>query len=144
MATMSSLKDRGALTVEDNSTGEASVTSTPQKITAFATKGVESGLTVDTANNEMVIAKAGDYKVTLDACFSGTGNATFFIYIYLNGAATGYRLKRNLGASGDVGAASRSGLLTCAVGDKIHAYQSSPDGSALTVEEGGLIAVRLS
>jgi len=145
MVSMSTYKDRGTLYVEGNAGAESTVDATPRKIAALDTKGVESGLTVDTAGNQITIAQAGDYLIIASASFSGSLSKTFNITIYKNTASTNLTIERKLGTGGDVGNTHVNGIVTLAVDDDISLYQSSTDGgSAMTVSDAQLSVVRLS
>lgn len=145
MTALATWKHRGTLYVEGNAGAESTVDATPRQIAALDTKGVEVGLTVDTANQYILIAAAGDYLVVANASFSGTLNKTFNVTVYLDTTSTNLTLERKLGTGGDVGSAGVSGIVTCAVGEYISLYQSSTDGgSAMTVSDAQLSVVRLS
>lgn len=142
---MSTFTHRGTLYVTGNTTAETTVDATPRKIAALDTKGVESGLTVDTANNQITIATAGDYLVTASVSFSGTASKTFNVQIYKNTSTTNMVLERKLGAGGDVGNSHVNGVLTLAASDDISLYQSSTDGgTAMTISDSQLTVIRLS
>ena len=145
MTALATWKHRGTLYVTGNSTGESTVDATPRKIAALATKGVESGLTVDTAGNQITIDTAGDYLVISTISFSGTLTKTFNVTIYKNTSTTNLALERKLGTGGDVGSAAVSGIVTCAADDDISLYQSSTDGgTAFTALDAQLSVVRVS
>ena len=148
MPFMTNWKQRGILYCEDNAVAETTVDTTPRQITALDTKGIEQGLTVDTANNQIEIATAGDYQITASISFSA-GSAgysdTFTIEIYKNTSATNFKCSRKLGVSGDVGSAGVCGMITCAIGDKISLYQVSDDATSdMIVSNAQLIVTRLS
>ena len=135
---------RGTLYVTGNSSGESTVDATPRKIAALATKGVEVGLTVDTAGSQVTIAVAGDYMVVGTISFSGTLSKTFNVAIYKNTSTTNFALERKMGTGGDVGSAAVSGIVTCAATDDISLYQSSTDGgTAFTALDAQLSVMRI-
>jgi len=145
MTALATWKHRGTLYVTGNSSAESSVDATPRQIAALATKGVEVGLTVDTANKYITINTAGDYLVVASISFSGTLSKVFNVAIYKNTSSTGFMLERKMGTGGDVGAGSVNGIVTCAVGDDISLYQSSTDGgTAFTATDAQLSVIRLS
>ena len=135
---------RGTLYAEGNTTAESTVDATPRKIAALDTAGVNAGLTVDTGNNEMVCVEAGDYIANATACFSGSNNSTCNITIYIDTASTNLALERKLGTNGDVGSAAVQGLVTLAVGEAVSLYQSTVDGSVMTITDAQLTLVRVS
>ena len=147
MTSLASWKHRGNLYVKDNTTAESSVTDTPAKIAALATKGVESGLTVDAANNKITVANAGDYLVVANISFSGGGGDLFNVAIFKNTTNTDLHLNRMIGVGGDVGSGGVSGIVTCAAGDDISLYQYVDSGdspSNMIVTDAQLSVVRLS
>ena len=145
MTALATWKQRGTLYVTGNTTGESTVDATPRKIAALDTKGPESGLTVDTAGNQIHIDEARDYLVIGSVSFSGTLLKTFNVAIYKNTSTTNYTIERVLGTGGDVGSATVSGIVTCANGDDISLYQSSTDGgTAFTATDAQLTVIRLS
>ena len=145
MTALATWKHRGTLYVTGNSSAESSVDATPRKIAALATKGVEAGLTVDTAGNQITIDTAGDYLVIASISFSGTLSKIFNVAIYKNTSTTSFVLERKLGTGGDVGSGAVSGIVTCAATDDISLYQSSTDGgTAFTATDAQLSVIRLS
>ena len=144
MATMSSLKDRGTLYVKGNSTAETSVTTTPTQITGPTfTKQGESGLTIDTANSKIIIAKAGDYLVKLDISFTGATGKTINGEIYVGAVASGYDYERTMSSS-NAGVAGAHGVITLAVDDELSVYQYADSTTVMTVKSMQLSAIRLS
>ena len=138
-------KHRGTLYCEDNATAESTVDATPRQIANLGAKGVEEGLTVDTANSKITAAAAGDYLISAGVSFSGTISKTFVVEIYIDTTGTNLKLERKLGTGGDVGSAHVSGIITLAVGEDVSLYQSTTDGgSAFTIQNGQLSVVRLS
>jgi hypothetical protein len=135
-------KHRGTLYTNSNATAELTVDATPRKIAALDAVGLQAGLTVDTANNEIVIASAGDYMAVGSISFSGSAGDTFEVAIYKNTSPTGYVLERKIGVGGDVGNSHVNGLITCVAGDKISLYQSTIDGNGMTITNAQLTVVR--
>lgn len=144
MPNMNTWKERGTLFAEGNTTAETTVDTTPRKIAALATKGVEAGLTVDTTNNKITVGKTGDYLVIGSVSFSGTISGTYNVSIFKNLVSTNLTLERKLGTGGDVGSATVQGIVSCSAGDDLSLYQSTADGSIMTVTDGQLSVVRLS
>lgn len=145
MTALATWKHRGTLYVTGNTTAESTVDATPRKIAALDTQGVEEGLTVDEASNQITVAVAGDYLVIGSVSFSGSLSKTFNVAIYKNTSTTNLMFERKLGTGGDVGAATVSGIVTCAADDDISLYQSSTDGgTAMTITDAQLTVIRLS
>jgi hypothetical protein len=136
-------KHRGTLTADNNAVAEPIVDTTFRKVEALSTQAIASGLTVDTANNQITATVAGDYFVAVSLSFSGSGNDTYYLEIFKNAAGTGYEVERYL-SNADVGACSVSGIVTCAIGDDIALYQQSPTGgSTMTVTHAQMTVFRV-
>lgn len=136
----------GVMSVQANASAEATTDATPRKVTAFDTDGLESNMTVDsTTGNDITADVAGTYFVFAQTSFGGTASKTYHITIYKNGATTGFEGHRKLGTGGDVGSASVSGIVALAATDTISIYHHTSDGgTAFTLDDGQLVAVRLS
>lgn len=139
----------GILSVQGNSTAETTVDSTPRLITAWNTNGASNNMTPTHSTDSIDVNDSftGVFSVDVSISFSGTLSSTYQIEIYVyDGAswnASGFAMDRKLGTGGDVGSASISGIVTLGTGDKIGLYQSTTDGSAMTVTEAQLKAVRI-
>lgn len=97
-------------------TGTSSVTLNTgfQKVTgAFQANMVYSDhVTPDSVNGKITITKTGIYFVGTQLSFSGTANATITCGVAMDGVVQNQlRVRRKLGASGDVGSASFAGIV---------------------------------
>jgi hypothetical protein len=142
---ISEWQNYGGLSVEDNSSAEATTDATPRKIAAFdAAMPTSAKATSSTATNDITVTDAGDYLVVGQVSFSGTLSKLFVIEIYKEGVATNLKCLRKLGTGGDEGSASVTGILTLASGDSVSLYHSSTDGgSTFTATDGQLALIRL-
>ena len=135
---------RGTLHVANNGTPETDVDATPRQITAPTfSKAGETGLTVDTTNDYITIAEAGDYMVTATLSFTGANGKTINVEIYKNTSGTGFDLERTM-SSANAGSAACSGIVTCVAGDDISLYQYADSATVMTVKSMQLSVVRLS
>lgn len=96
----------------------------PALYTGFASNGVASGVTADAANSKLIIDVTGVYLITAQFSFGGTNSATFHFHptIISDSPITeleGAKSVRKLGAGGDVGSASLTGLASLAAGDEL-------------------------
>ena len=135
----------GILSVQAGAAGEATVDATPRKIAGWNTAGIAVGTTPSITTDDITIDTAGTYQVTVSLSFNGSASKTYLCEIYKNGLTTGFAFERKLGTGGDVGSASITALVACAVTDTIEVFQWSSDGgSAMTVTEGQLSVHRVS
>ena len=115
-------------------------------LTQWNTDGLASGLTVSSSTGKVTAATAGIYEVDMSISFSGQLSKTFVFEIYKDDisasptpTATGFKMVRKLGTSGDVGSAALSGLVSLDAGDSIMIYVSSSDGgNTITVYQSQL------
>jgi len=123
----------GGLYVEDNSTAEASSTSTPALLACFDTAmPTGSEATSSTSGNTITVTDAGDYSVSLQISFSGGSSDTYFVEIYVDGVGTDIKVERKLGTGGDTGSASLHGIVSVGAGEAISLYQSTDGTAAMT------------
>ena len=114
---------------------QQSVNGTPALYTGWTSNGLSNDTTPEHDNDWVIVSVAGVYEVNISICFSGSLSKTYEVEIYHNDisaspvpTATGFKLTRKLGTSGDVGSASLTGLLDLAVNDSVAIYVSSTDG----------------
>jgi hypothetical protein len=135
----------GSIFVHGGVTAQTGITSTPVKMSGFATNGISSGTVPDNTTDDITISVAGDYLVSGSISFTGSSNSTFDIDIYINSTTTNYGFERKLGTGTDVGSGPLAGLITCAENDKIDIFVSSPDGgTSITPTQASLIVTRVS
>lgn len=139
----------GCLNVYDNGTPESTSDATPRKITAFSVDGISSNTTPSNADDYITVSESGAFKVDLNVSFSGTGNSTYKIqiYVYDSGATfwvySGFQLTRRLEAGGEVDRVTVSGIMPLNANDRIAAYQSTADGSSITIVDCTLSVVKV-
>jgi len=117
------------------------VTATPEYLLTWNVNGLASGVSPDYTTGVISAAKAGIYEIDVSISFSGSLSKTFVFEIYYHDVTaspidspTGFRMVRKLGASGDVGSASLSGLVSLTAGQGVSLHVSSTDGgSTITV-----------
>jgi len=122
---------------------EALVDATPRAITAL---GVATPSMHDfrVSGSFLECQTAGEYFGFGTVSFTGSASKTFFVSSMINGQAGSPRMKRKLGASGDVGAGPVAMGVTLRAGDLVTLCQWSSDGgTAFTMEEGGFFLYRL-
>lgn len=95
------------------------------KINIFDVDGESQGVLVDYTKGCIEIYKPGVYEVRLDTSFSGSGSVEWNVHAFIDNGSTileNIGFHRKLGASGDVGSASTSGLVRFNSGDIIMVY----------------------
>ncbi len=136
----------GVMSVQAASTPEGTTDGTPRKIAAWTNDGLVQNMVSDkTTGNDITASVAGTFDVSASASFTGQASKTYELEIYKNGSATGFACKRKLGSGGDVGVVGMTGVVALAATDTLELYQWTTDaGSAITIEEAQLKAVRIS
>lgn len=139
----------GAMYVTDGSTAQGSLSTTPVKVTGFATNGASSGTTPDATTDDDITLGAnsgGDYEVHFHAGFSGTANETFTFHLRDDAVEVpGCSATRKISSGGDVGSTGFSCLATIAGSSVITVYVESAAGSGdeITPEHMGLTLSRV-
>lgn len=115
-----------------NNAGAATVsTATWTQMTAFDTVGEYNNTTPSAANDDITIIKEGRYLITVSAAFSGDANVTWYGGVWKNNGATqltNIQTHRKLGAGGDVGSVSLSGIADLAASDTIELWFRHDEG----------------
>lgn len=89
-------------------------------LTLLDTNGLSNDCTADVANDRIVCTRAGKYRASFSASFSGTLSETFECELYNTTTSTAYtncHFERKLGTGGDIGSASFAGIVTAAAND---------------------------
>jgi hypothetical protein len=71
------------------------------------------------AASKLQTSESGDFDLKLTATFSGTGNATFQVAVFVNSVRSDVVLERKLGTGGDVGNATDTGNLSLTGTDEV-------------------------
>jgi len=138
----------GEVWVMGNSTADTVATATNTQMTRFANEG-ESNLTTPSATtDDITILKAGMYLVTISVAFKGDASVEWDFTLYKNNGATSFdnvHCDRKLGAGGDVGSASMSGICDFAVNDTIELWMKHEAGvnKDITIEDCTLSIVQI-
>lgn len=142
-----SILQSGTIYVDDGSTAQTGIGTSPVLLANFAVNGASSaGVTPDFANNKITLANAGTYLVLAVVSFSGSNNATFHFHAYLDAVEqTQAGMKRKLSTGGDIGAAPLVGIVTATAGQEVTIrVNADAAGKSLTLDEAALVVVRLS
>lgn len=107
-AIVSMLGEYAEIYLHDGSTAQTGVTTTPTKMTGFATNGADEGnLVADAANDQIDVSESMDVLVLFQCSFSGGANTTWQFHARISGVEqVASACERKLGAGGDVGSCS--------------------------------------
>jgi len=138
----------GEIYVYNNGTADTVATATWSQMTRFDTNGESNNTTPDHTNDHITITKAGRYMVNVSASFSGDPNITWYGGVWKNNGATqltNIQIHRKLGAGGDVGCVSMSGIGDFAANDTVEIWirQDSGADKAITVVDCSLSLVQI-
>lgn len=116
----------GIMTVNNAATPQAGVSSTPAKLTNLGATGTYYGVTLDNANNRLIVKVPGLYHIFAQVSFqkeTTDGADNYHIFLYRNGVTTGYGFARYLAASvADLGSGSLNAILDLNVNDVLELY----------------------
>ena len=139
-----SLEDKGygGFGVTGGDTEQGSIPDYPSMATLtgwtfeMPVNGTPLNITSNRTAATLTFTKAGVWAVWGQFSFSGDANTEFYIHIYKNSTITQGGTNRKLGASGDVGSCSVTGIGTFAVGDfvvpKVGVVTGAGDALTLT------------
>ena len=124
----------------DNATADTIATATSSQVTRFANNGESNNCTPDHTNDHITINRPGKYLVTISLAFKGDASVEWDFRLYKNNGATAFNnvhTDRKLGAGGDVGSCSLSGICDFAVDDTIELWMQHEAGvnKSITVED---------
>jgi len=121
----------GEIYVEGNSTADTVATATNTQMNRFDTNGEFNNTTPQHTSDHIIIDKAGKYLVTISISFSGDPSVDWAFSLYKNNGATQYanvHCNRKLGAGGDIGSASMSGICDFAATDTVELWMQHAAG----------------
>lgn len=129
----------GGISIQDNGTVTAVSSAAFTQFVFFDTNSPDNGgVTSDQANEQIVVTKAGDYKIT--SCFvvennAGAGHVVEIEIQANNGTKTFVNLHqhRTLGSGTDKGSVSICGIVTLAVNDTIEMWVSTDSETSKNV-----------
>jgi hypothetical protein len=123
-----------------------SVSTTPIKMTLWAANGLSAGTTPDHTNDQITVGTAGVYHVVAQFSFSGAANAAFHLHLRNNTVEVPeIGTQRKLGAGGDIGSCSFTGLTSCSANDVLTVYVEADGASkTFTLGDGQLVVHRIA
>jgi len=139
------VKGYASMSIRGNSTAETTTDGTKRKVEAWTNDDLEIGLDADYTTDDITVSIAGKYHCAFAFSCHGTADATYEFELYKNGGATGYKCQVTIPNTGtDPVAGMIQGPITFAADDTLEVYQSTADGTALTITEGQLSATYLA
>jgi hypothetical protein len=109
------------------------------------TDGPSDNMTIDGGAGTITIDSDGDYLLGHYASFSGTGEETVTLFLYVNGAELVTLFKRKLNSSGDVGSASSDAIRTFSTNDVLsYRWCSNTPSSLISVIAMRVMATKVS
>ncbi len=112
----------GIIYVDGGSTSQTGIGTSLVKFTGFANDGISAGVTTDSANDKLTVTKPGNYTIIFTIGFTGTNNATFHFYIYVNGVQSAYGMNREITSADTPASLTIIGELAVGAGQDIEIY----------------------
>jgi hypothetical protein len=136
----------GGIYIQDGSTPQTGIDTTPTKMTGWATNTASAGTTPDQANNQITVGTDGVYLIWASVGFSGSVNTTFQGHLRVNDIESWAGFHRKLSAGGDVGSVSFVSLLVLSADDVLSIYIESDagGGASMTPTDAQLIVYRVA
>ena len=138
----------GGILVFGNTNEDTVASGSYVQLTRFDTNTVYKGVEPDHTQDHIAIRKSGVYYVSMSAAFSGDGSVDWLGGVFVNNGATqieNLQTQRKLGAGGDIGSASVSGITTFNYGDTVEVWFRHDEGvdKGITVKDVSLSLFRL-
>jgi len=118
--------------VADGATPQASISTTPAKVTGFAANGPANDATPDHTNDQITIGTAGIYAVNFNISFSGTVSTVFTFKLRNNAVEQAFGCTRTLGTGGDTGSAGFNAIISLSASDVLTIYVEA-DGASKSI-----------
>jgi len=138
----------GEICVEGNVTGDTVATATEIQFLRFTTNGHSNNTTPDASESHINILYSGKYLVTVSFSFSGDASVDWFFHVHTNNGTVEFanlHANRKLGAGGDIGSASISGIAQFNIGDTVELWMEHLSGvnKDITVQDCTLSVVQI-
>lgn len=136
----------GGLFNDEETDDQVIATGAAQKLETWVNAGdAGGGVTVDLANNQIVVGNAGTYLVGFFASFSTSGAAHWHGHVTVDGVSTGIGWERNVAGAGGPGSASCLIPVVLAAGAVVAAAVNHDQGGDVTFthESGQLLVARI-
>lgn len=94
-------KMKGTLSVTGGSTSQDNIDTTPEKLTAFTTSGLNAGVTTSPSDDSHTIVVAEDYTLEAVIDFTATVSTVWTFQFYVDGVAVGIKFNGTTNATPD-------------------------------------------
>lgn len=138
----------GEIYVHENSGADTVATATTTQVTRFNQNGLSNAMTPSHSQDHITVDNAGKYLCTVSISFSGTGSVDWTFHVYKNNGTTKFdnvHTNRKLGAGGDIGSASMSGIIDLAENDTVELWMEHAEGvnKNITIQDCTLSLVQI-
>ncbi|MFC1768114.1 hypothetical protein ACFLZ2_06215, partial [Candidatus Margulisiibacteriota bacterium] len=139
----------GEIYVSNNSGAQGLATQNMwYQVTSFESTGQSNNTTPSAANDDITVSQSGIYMINASIAFSGTPIQEIEFEIQKNNGATplaNLYTSRKLGANGDVGAVSISGLANLSATDTVELWirNVTAGGNSITIEDANMTLVKI-
>jgi hypothetical protein len=136
----------GGIYIQDGSTPQTGIDTTPTKMTGWAANTASAGTTPDQANNQITVGTDGVYLIWASVGFSGSNNTTFEGHLRIDDIESYAGFHRKLSAAGDVGSASFLSINILSADDVLSIYVESDagGGASMTPADAQFIVFRVA
>ena len=131
-------KMKGTLYVTGGSTSQDNIDTTPEKLTAFDTSGLNAGVTTSASDDSHTIVIAGNYTPEATIDFTATASTVWTFQFYVNGEAVGIKFNGTTNATPDAESVTMKWQQDFDATDVVTIYVNSDDGGGtadITVTE---------
>ena len=103
------------------------------KVNGFTSDGKSKNCTSDSANDQLVVTIAGDYKIECSLSFTGSGvNEIWLGAVFLDGVEVDkIHFQRKINTGGDVGSTQFGGVVSALIGDTIDIRMRHEDAAPI-------------
>jgi len=145
-ALVSALGGYGSISVQDGTTAQTGIGTTPSQLGGFAANGPSSGTTPDQTSSQIAVGVAADYGVAAALYVTGTPSRTVQVRLRKNGLeVNGVGARATFDASGGLESLVLAGQVTCLAADILALYvEADQAGTSVTLVDGNFSVKRLS
>jgi hypothetical protein len=121
-------KMKGTLYVTGGSTAQENISTTPEKLTAFTTSGLNDGVTTSASDDSHTIVVAADYEAKAVINFTSTASTKWTFQVYVDAVAVGTQAIIETNATPDAEQVTLIWQQAMDATDVVTIYVNSDDG----------------